>query len=285
MPFADTSLRDEYAAAVERVAGRVLDALRGGGGPAAPARPDDGAPPSGAALPGGPGPTGEPALTGDPRDPGLTGEPSPTRAELAAVRILGPDAFAPGLLDGRAPDAATALVVAQALDMFPSTGTTAAAATAADTRPEAALVTAWRDRATAQLLTRAGAPTTPAAAVTAEHVPGAVPGPGELGWPRWSVMMAQLSSLALPGLDGPVHELARRNDLALARGAVRSMLRRDHRTAARLARWLARTGSDGVPARLDLAPVLDRIRAAGDGSARSALEVAIAERMLKGVPA
>lgn len=34
MPFADTSLRDEYAAAVERVAGRVLDALPGGGGPA-----------------------------------------------------------------------------------------------------------------------------------------------------------------------------------------------------------------------------------------------------------
>ncbi|WP_241003354.1 hypothetical protein [Streptomyces sp. CB01881] len=160
MPFADTSLRDEYAAAVERVAGLVLDALRGGGGPAAPARPDGAAPPSGAALPGGPGPTGEPALTGDPRDPALTGEPqdpaltgepSPTRAELAAIRILGLDAFAPGLLDGLTPDATTALVVAQALDMFPSSGTTAtAAATGTGTRPEAAFVTAWRDRATAQ---------------------------------------------------------------------------------------------------------------------------------------
>ncbi|MEU6233988.1 hypothetical protein [Kitasatospora sp. NPDC047058] len=253
MPFADTSLRDEYAAAVERVAGRVLDALPGGGGPAAPARPDDGPPPPAVRAP----------------------DESPlSRAELAAVRVLGPDAFAPALLDGRAPDPTTALTAAQALDAFP-------AATTDPARPETALVAAWRDRSTAQLLARAGRPTV---APSAEHVPAPVPGPEQLGWPRWSVVMAQLSALALPGLDGAVHELARRHDLALARGAVRSMIRRDHRTAARLARWLARTAADGVPPRLELAPVIDRIRLAGDGSARTALDLAIAERLWKERP-
>ncbi|MFD0273074.1 DUF6895 family protein [Kitasatospora sp. NPDC127111] len=265
MPFADTSLRDEYAAAVERVAGRVLHALGGGGDPVAPARPGHGSPASAVS------PDAEPPLL---TSPPLAAERPLPRAELAAVRVLGPDAFAPTLLAGRAPDAATALTVAQALDVFPAAATD-------PTRPETALVAAWRDRATTQLLARAGRPTV---APSADHVPSPAPGPDQLGWPGWSVVMAQLSALALPGLDGPVHELARRHDLALARGLVRSMLRRDHRTAARIARWLARTAADGVPARLDLAPVLDRIRLAGDGSARTALDLAIAERLWRQRP-
>lgn len=60
MPVTLDSLRDEYAAAAEQMAGRALDVLAGGGGTVA--------------------------------------FPDPlSRAELAAVRVLGPDLFAPAL--------------------------------------------------------------------------------------------------------------------------------------------------------------------------------------------
>ncbi|MEV5428210.1 hypothetical protein [Streptomyces sp. NPDC052701] len=46
--------------------------------------------------------------------------------------------------------------------------------------------------------------------------------------------MTRLALLALPGPDGPVHAAVRAESLALAGGAVRAVLRRDHRAAARL---------------------------------------------------
>ncbi|WP_395293503.1 hypothetical protein ACF9IK_07770 [Kitasatospora hibisci] len=257
MPFADTSLRDEYAAAVERVAGRVLDALRGAAGPAAPGRPGDGTPDG--TLPAVP-----------PLE-----EPLP-RPELAAVRVLGPDVFAPRLLHGLAPDRPTALAAALALETFP------APADAATGDPsDGAVAASWRDRATLDLLALDGHPVSaPRPAPRPGPRPALLPEPARLGWPRWTVAMAQLSPLALPGLGGPVHDLAHRHSLALARGAARSMMRRDLRTAARIARWLAWTVASGAPEHLEVAPVLDRVRAAGDGSARIALEVAIAEGLL-----
>ncbi|MFJ3789943.1 hypothetical protein [Kitasatospora sp. NPDC090091] len=265
MPFADTSLRDEYAAAVERVAGRVLDALRGAAGPAAPDRPG-GSPPDG------------PPNSPPPEPPLLEGPLS--RAELAAVRVLGPDVFAPRLLHGLAPDRPTALAATLALEAFPvpTDGATA-------DRSAGAVAASWRDRATLDLLAlgghsggHPGYAARPAS--RPDPLPAPVPEPDRLGWARWSVAMAQLSPLALPELGGPVHDLARRHSLALARGATRSMMRRDLRTAARIARWLAWTVASGTAEHLEVAPVLDRVRSAGDGSARIALEVAIAEGLL-----
>ncbi|GAB7187889.1 hypothetical protein ATKI12_7720 [Kitasatospora sp. Ki12] len=230
MPFAETSLRDEYAAAVERVAGRTLDALRDGGGAAALADPDIPVP----------------------------------RPLLAAVRLLGADLFAPQLLGGAEPDGPAAALLAEARHTFP---------TPAAPSEQAALAIGWQDWAAGQLLAR-----TPYGEAVPQPAP--LPDPEALGWQAWSVRMAQLSVLALPGLDGPVHEAARTHTLALARGTVRSMLRRDLTTAARLARWLAWAGAEGLPPRLEVEPVLDRIRLAGDGSARTGLELAVARLLL-----
>lgn len=238
MPFAETTLRDEYAAAVERVAGRTLDALRDGGGTAALA---------------------------DPANPDTTTR----RPLLAAARVLGVNLFAPQLLAGSGPDDATATLLAEARRALPAP---------APATEEAALVIGWQDWATVRIL--AATPHGGTAAVTAP--PPAPPGPATAGWQTWSVRMAQLSALALPGLDGPVHDAARANTLDLARGTVRAMLRRDPTTAVRLARWLGWARADGRPVRLEIEPVLDRIGFIGDGTARSELELAIARRLLNG---
>ncbi|MEU9079404.1 hypothetical protein [Kitasatospora sp. NPDC048538] len=230
MPFAETSLRDDYAAAVERVAGRTLDALRGGGGAAALVDPDTAVP----------------------------------RPLLAAVRLLGADLLSPQLLTGAGPDGPAAALLAEARRALPAP---------APPSREAALVIGWQDWAAGQVLAR-----TPYG--EAVPPPAPLPGPDELGWQAWSVRMAQLSVLALPGLDGPVHDTARARVLALARGTVRSMMRRDLTTAARLARWLGWAAAEGRPLPLDVGPVLDRIRLAGDGSARTGLELAVARLLL-----
>ncbi|MBD0672811.1 hypothetical protein [Streptomyces sp. CBMA156] len=238
MPFAETPLRDEYAAAVERVAGRILAVLRDGEDAAALADPDTAVP----------------------------------RPLLAAVRVLGADLLAPQLLAGTEPDDPTAALLAESRRAFPAPAATA----------EGALVIAWQDWAADRVLARTpyggASPTSPSAAPPS---PAPLPGPADLGWQSWSVRMAQLSALALPGLDGPVHDAARADTLDLARGTVRSVLRQDFTTAARLARWLAWAGAEGRPPRIEVEPVLDRIRLIGAG-ARTRLDLAIAERLLEG---
>ncbi|MER5635995.1 hypothetical protein ABT095_03450 [Kitasatospora sp. NPDC002227] len=178
------------------------------------------------------------------------------RALLAAAHVLGPDLLAPALLAGRPPDPATTKLAAEAHQVF------AAADPAAP--PAAALVRAWRGWTTAGLLARAGH------AGPAELPSGP---PDDPAWARWSQPMAQLSPLALPGLDSPVHLLARQRALDLARGATRAALRRDHRTALRLARWLAWLGPADCP--LDLPPLLSHLTLTGDGTPRSALDLAL----------
>ncbi|MFD7901911.1 hypothetical protein ACFV4G_06670 [Kitasatospora sp. NPDC059747] len=299
MPFAETPLRDEYAAAVERMARRTLDALRGAGGTASLTEPDG-------------------LLASLLTDP----EGSVPGAVLAAARILGPDLFAPQLFNARSPldplnplaplaplnpldpsnpsnplkestlvplDDAAARLLAEARRVFPPPAADSWDGSPTGPPPpadDANLVIAWQDWAASALLARTpygGEAAPPPAAVPR---PGPRPGspPGPRDWQAWSVRMAQLSVLALPGLDGPVHELARTHTLDLARGTARSMLRRDLRTAARLARWLAWARADGRPLRLEVGPVLERIRLTGDGSARTLLELAIAERLLNGPP-
>ncbi|MEV7021989.1 hypothetical protein [Kitasatospora sp. NPDC093558] len=284
MPFAETPLRDEYAAAVERMARRTLDALRDAGGAA-----------SGA----GAYPEPDGLLASLLTDPDGT---VPT-AVLAAARVLGVDLFAPRLLrpdfsprpgfPSDRLDEPTARLLAEARRVFPPPAAADVNSTdSLDSSPQspsadACLVIAWQDWAVSALLVRT-ADGVRAYGGDAVQLPAAVPHPsprpgqGPNGWQTWSVRMAQLSSLALPGLDGPVHDLARAHTLDLARGATRSMLRRDLRTATRLARWLAWARADGRPLRLEVEPVLERIRLTGDGSARTLLELAIAERLLAG---
>ena len=241
MPFADTSLRDEYAAAVEQVAGRTLDALRDGGGPAALTARDTTAP----------------------------------RPLLAAVRVLGADLFAPQLHTGAEPDGPTAELLVEARRTLPPP---------AAGSEEAALAIGWQDWAADRVLARTpfGAAVSPAAPPRTPPAPS--PGPETAGWQAWSVRMAQLSVLALPGLDGPVHEDARTHTLGLARGATRTMLRNDLTTAVRLARWLAWARADGRPVRLEIEPVLERIRLVGAGSARMRLELDVAHGLLNAGP-
>ncbi|MFH8981686.1 hypothetical protein [Streptomyces varsoviensis] len=105
-------------------------------------------------------------------------------------------------------------------------------------------------------------------------------GPVREGWAPWSVRLGRLASLALPGLDGPVHEAARAGALGLARGASRATLRRDFATAARITRWLAWLQADGVALPLDPAPLTNYIRLAGGDGGRLALDTAIARRLL-----
>ncbi|MFF1790287.1 hypothetical protein ACFVX9_27980 [Kitasatospora sp. NPDC058243] len=191
--------------------------------------------------------------------------------------MLGADLFAPQLLTGAAPDGPTAALLAEARQAFPAPDPAPdSAAASVSGSADAALVIAWQDWAAGQVLART--PYGTGAPPTAPPVPP--PGPEAVGWQTWSVRMAQLSVLALPGLDGPVHDTARTHTLALARGTVRSMLRRGLPTAARLARWLAWAGAEGRPLRLEVEPVLERIRLAGNGSARTGLELAVARRML-----
>ncbi|MFK4066467.1 hypothetical protein [Streptomyces sp. NPDC029674] len=206
------------------------------------------------------------------------------KAALAALRVVGADAFAPQLLADAVFHPQDAAAVAQSFILFPPAVNPPAPPPAGAAEPWLA---AWRDWATATLLDRfAGAeaggvlaPRPTGAPVLAEPPRGeAVPVSGD-PWQRWSVRMGQLSPLALPYLDGPVHAAARAAPQALARGATRAMLRRDYPTAARIARWLALLAYEGVSLPLDPAPLVEHLRLHGGGP-RLALDAEIARRLL-----
>ncbi|MDR6593210.1 hypothetical protein ACFFSW_05245 [Saccharothrix longispora] len=209
-------------------------------------------------------------------------------AGLGAVRLVGADVFAPHLLSGRPLDVRDAGAVADAFEAFPAVhqpvthqqrvlawrdwGTVELLArlTSARSAPPGT-AEAWRDWATTRLAaTRLGRPPGDAAAVLGD--------PGD--WPRWSVAVAQLSSLALPGLGGPVHDAVAAEPLALARGATRALLRRDHTTAARLARWVALL-ADRVP--LDAPLLLEHLGLHAGADARLLLDLTVAGRVLGAV--
>ncbi|UQX04606.1 hypothetical protein [Streptomyces sp. RerS4] len=251
MSVTDVKLRAEYGAAVERMVGRALDALKGVEGTCGPAQPL-------------------------------------SRAEPAALRVLGPDVFTPRLLASPASGHDAAREVAEAYRVFPP-------AVGGDA------VARWLDWATWTLASRNGS-ADPAPAPAREPAPARPAGPffpvpdclpAADGWRPWSLAMARLAPLALPGLDSPLHDAARADPLALARGTVRAMLRRDHRTAARLVRWLAWLAWLGRQARLtgpagpsgppgvrgpvvpegvpvEIEPLITRLKQVGDGSARTA---------------
>ncbi|MER8002425.1 hypothetical protein [Streptomyces sp. NPDC095613] len=199
-------------------------------------------------------------------------------AALAAIRILGADVVAPALLTNAAFHARDAEAVIRAFTVLPLPRT---APPAPPTGPEEPWLSAWHDwgtltslavvAATASASLRVPRPAGPLAAA-----PAAASG---TGWAVWSVMMSRLAPLALPGLDGPVHDAARASALELARGATRAVLRRDAATAARVIRWLAWLRADGVPLPLELGPLLGHV-ALMRGGDRPALDIAIARRLL-----
>lgn len=248
MPISDATPQEEFSRAAERMAVRALDVLSTlGGADAASAPAVHWSDVSAVALGG-------------------------SRAELGGARVLGADLFAPYLLTGTPlhPGLDEARAMALAFEQYPP----ARPAAAPDPAQRAASTLVWRDWATAEVLGRCG-----------HRVP--VPPPDghepEAGapehWQQWSVWMAQLSPLALPGLDSPVHDSARRNPRALGCGVVRAMLRRDYRTAARIARWLSLGQAQGVASPVRLEPLLCHVRLFGGPSARTALDVKVGERL------
>ncbi|MEV1007068.1 hypothetical protein [Streptomyces sp. NPDC049881] len=231
----DVSPQAQFSLATEALAGRVLGALTGTQGPVLPAAPGD------------------------------------TKAYLAAVRVLGPDLYAPALLCGTPLDPDGNEAVTEAFRVFPPS-------------PADPPATVRRDRATAGLHLRFGGdplPVTP-------HSTDASPSPGlrpdtRQGlppWRAWSAHLAPLSALALPGADDALQTEATRHSRALALGTTRALLRRDHPTAARLARWLALTEQRGAVPALDTRAVLTHIDLCGGGSTRARLDTAVARLLL-----
>ncbi|MGP3971037.1 hypothetical protein [Streptomyces sp. 6N223] len=265
MPNADAArTRTDFAESAAVLATHVLGALSADTGP-------DSGPDSGH----GPGP-GPPHYLAD----FVEAAPDP-RPALAAVRILGADALAPHALTRSAPPMIEAAVVAESLRLFPPAHATANAtanapadADADDDANRDAQIAAWRDHVLAQL-TGLDAPA-PHAAPTPTPPDSDPP-----AWRAWSVTMAQLSPLALPGIDTSVHEAARHGRVSLARGAAWALLRRDHALAARLGRWLALLEVEGRhPLPLEPGPLLDHVLLLGGVEPRTVLEAEIGRRVL-----
>ncbi|WJV44247.1 hypothetical protein [Streptomyces flavofungini] len=204
------------------------------------------------------------------------------KAALAAIRVVGADTFAPHLLGDAVLHPQDAAAVTQSFALFPPPVNTPDAPPAGAAEP---WLVAWRDWATATLLARlTGAEAGTALAPRPTGAPVLTDDDSDRSdtdWQRWSVRMGQLSPLALPGLEGPVHTAARAAPLALARGATRAVLRRDFPTAARITRWLALLGAEGTRLPLDPVPLLEHLRLHGGGP-RLGLDVAIARRLLGG---
>ncbi|WP_034091952.1 hypothetical protein [Streptacidiphilus albus] len=267
MPISDATPQEEFSRAAERMAVRALDVLSALGGADAT------------------------SATAPHRSDGPAAALGGTRAELGGARVLGADLFAPYLLTGTplhpGLDEARAMVLA--FEQYPPAQPEArqpAAAQPGAPQPavpqaadRAASAVVWRDWAAAEVLGRCGH------RVPVPPPDGHEPQDGAADqWQQWSVWMAQLSPLALPGLDSPVHDSARRNPRALGRGAVRAMLRRDYRTAARIARWLSLGQAQGVASPVRLEPLLHHVRLFGGPSARTALDVRVGERLAEAGP-
>jgi hypothetical protein len=201
------------------------------------------------------------------------GSPAECRAALAAVRVLGPDVLAPFALAGHHFGAGDAEVIATSIRLFPPPESRLD-----DGHDDTVLVRALREWAIGEVLTRLGVPD-----FACCYPERAVAGSGrDRGWVVWTGVLAQLSPLAIPGLDSPLHADARRHRLDVARGVTRAMLRRDHRTAARLIRWLAVSGEIAMDPPFLVEPLLRQLELVGEADPRLQLEIMIARHALGG---
>ncbi len=205
---------------------------------------------------------------------GLTGQlevqssPAASQAGLAAVRVLGSDALMPFLVTGHPFSGSDAEVVELSFRAFPLPEPDSSG----EHDPNSAmLMRVLRDWATGEMLGRLGAP---GFAVPYPAEAGAGVG-RERGWVAWVGMLAQLSPLAVPGLDSVLHADVRRYPLDVARGVIRSMLRRDHLTAARLLRWLATCGDAAMDPPFSVEPVLRQLELVAEPDPRLWLEMAM----------
>jgi hypothetical protein len=189
---------------------------------------------------------------------------------LGAVRVLGTDALAPFVFTGHPLSADDVEVVQAALRVFPAPD---------GERPGDAWVWRGKDWALGEVLAHLGV-TEPERDRVAAPDAGGEDGPaGEQAWPVWSATVSRLSVLALSGVDGPVREQVRRRRRDTCRGLVRAMLRQDHLSAARLARWLALDAA--LSAEPLLAAALSHLELFTAPSPRVRLEVALARRLLQ----
>ena len=172
---------------------------------------------------------------------------------LAAIRILGADALAVHSVAALRPTPAEADLIVEAIDRFPR-----------HAEPRYQPYLAWQDWAFAEAAGFSDVPPHPPA------VPDFAEG---AGWTRW---LAPLSSLALPGLDSPLHEAAAEPErvAVLIQGAAEAADRGDYATAAALGRWLAMLDAP------DAARTVEQTARHGVADPRTALDAAIARRFL-----
>ncbi|GAA2295043.1 hypothetical protein GCM10010234_41020 [Streptomyces hawaiiensis] len=234
MPLSEASPTADYAAAVEALALRLLDALN------------------------------RSAVSGTVAD--HVRDAADAKAALAAVRVLGPDVFAPALLCSTAPGEGDLEVVDEALVVFPWVP---------GQQSEAACLA----QATAALLARHGGRTTGMTSCGAEDAVHGFVAEG-LPWRPWSQRMARLSPLALPGVHPAVTTVACERSLDLARGMTRALLRRDYPTAARLARWVALAHSHSAAVDVNVSGVVRHLSLCGAVGARMTLDLAIIRHVI-----
>ncbi|MGH3856788.1 MAG: hypothetical protein ACRDR6_25540 [Pseudonocardiaceae bacterium] len=189
---------------------------------------------------------------------------------LGAVRVLGADALTPFLFNGHPLSASDVEVVQAAIRVFP-----------APHREDPGDARVWRcrDWALGEVLAHLGVnkPADQAAALDSGGEDGSA---GEPAWPVWSASVSRLSVLALPAVGGPVREQVRRRRRDTWRGLARAMLRHDHLSAARLARWLAldaAVSSDSL-----LGAALSHLELFTAPPPRVRLEIALARRLWEG---
>lgn len=190
---------------------------------------------------------------------------------LGAVRVLGADALAPFLFTGRPLSASDVEVVQAAIRVFP---------VPYREDPGDARVWRCRDWALGEVLAHLGVSEPagdPAAALDSGGEDGCA---GELAWPVWSASVSRLSVLALPAVGGPVREQVRRRRRDIWRGLARAMLRHDHFSAARLARWLALDAA--VCSESLLGAALSHLELFTAPPPRVHLEIALARRLWEG---
>jgi hypothetical protein len=190
---------------------------------------------------------------------------------LGAVRVLGADALAPFLFTGRPPSASDVEVVRAALRVFP-----------APHREDPGDARVWlcRDWALGEVLAHLGVSEPGSNQAAALNSGGEGGSAGESAWPVWSAAVSRLSMLALPAVDGPVREQVRRRRRDTWRGLARAMLRDDHLSAARLARWLALGAA--VSSESLLGAALSHLELFTASPPRVRLEIALARRLWEG---
>ncbi|OEU95967.1 hypothetical protein [Streptomyces oceani] len=188
----------------------------------------------------------------------LTQDDDPLAA--AAVRVLAADALAPCLLAEKATSERDVLLFRQAIDGYPPT-------------PDAAVPTVWSHWGMRAALGRlhVGAP----GGETHQHTAPDTAWVAAQPWQRMTHQLAQLASLALPGLPSPLATAVAARPVDLARGFVRAVRRRDWTQAAGAGRWL--TVTPGVPSSLGLPAGLEFVRHMGGADARVALHVRAAQ--------